>query len=84
MARVSLQDVKEIWQSKIYPEFQYVVTRNHRVLRVKKEAFASSKMMYIFADKVNFNGNGRFAHSENDPQVRQFLERVAARETEWK
>lgn len=83
MARLRKSDIVETWQSNKDPERRYFVTRNHRVVRVIGEAFASGKMMYIMYDKssspINFSGTGRFAHADNDPQVREFLAKFTTR-----
>lgn len=88
MARLNLNDATEMWQSNNDPNRRYYVTRNHRVVMVIGKAFASAKMGYICAKSeddatltLNFRGRGdRFAHADNDPQVREFLNRVATRQ----
>lgn len=80
MARLSQADVVETWESKKYPDRRYFVTKNRRVVLVKREAFASGKMMYYVEGSelpVNFKGIGRFAHIDSDPEVRKFLEAAA-------
>ncbi len=84
MAHLNRAHVIEIWQSKLYDQTRYMITKNHRIVMVHREAFASAKMGYIGAKseddptlRLNFRGRGRFAHSENDPQVREFLFKYA-------